>query len=187
MRGFGMTLLGLSLLAAATWWLQERSTPERHSGDRAHVPDQTAYGIQVTLLGQEGLPSRHLLATSLTHYPDDDSTELTAPVLTVFSQGHPPWVIHSETAWIGSEGDMMLLHGEVTMDREAGPALRPFHVRTREVRVETPNDYAETDEFVFAHSTDDWVTGFGMQLWFGEPMRLKLLNQVRGRYDVKNP
>lgn len=184
MRRFGTVILGLGLLAAASEWLRERTVPGRGQGERTHIPDQTAYGVEATTMADNGLPGRHLLAAALTHYPDDDSTELAQPVLTLFSETHPPWIARSETAWVGSEGDMILLHGDVAMDREADQETRPFHVRTREVRVETPEDYAETDELVFAYSRDDWVTGFGMQLWFGEPMRLKLLNHARGRYAV---
>jgi lipopolysaccharide export system protein LptC len=59
-----------------------------------------------------------------------------------------------------------------------------MHLVTRDLRVQRKAEYAETDQPVSANSGTSQVEAVGMQAWLGEPMRIKLLSRVRGRYEV---
>ena len=157
-------------------------TPQAES---RHSPDFFAEGFTVTTMAADGLAARSLSGEKMLHFQDDQSTELTRPVITIFEKDKPPWKVKSETGWVSPDGEVILLQGRVTIDRMAAPGVRPVHVVTRELRVQPNDEYAETDQPVDLRSRRDWLKSNGMQLWFGKPIRLKFLARVRGYYEPK--
>lgn len=177
--------LFLTLLAIGTGWLNltHREDPPRVS--RApHLPDFWVEGFNALTMDAEGRPARRLTASLMRHFEDDGTTELTAPVLLVYEPGLPPWHIRSERGWMSGDGNLLLLQGEVLIDREASERSRPVHLVTRDLRVQPREDYAETDQAVHAESGPHWVTSQGLEAWLRAPVRIKLLAQVRGHYAV---
>ena len=77
---------------------------------------------------------------------------------------------------------MVLLSGEVEINRPGSAEARDIHIVTRDLRVQPEQDYAETDELVTITSEQNWVRSTGMQAWLREPIRLKLLSQTRAHY-----
>jgi lipopolysaccharide export system protein LptC len=136
-------------------------------------------------MDETGRRHRKLTTPHLRHYPDDDSSELDRPVLTVFKEGAPPWVIRSETGWISDDGDEIILQGRVFIDREAGEGTRPVHIKTRELRVRPEEEYAQTDELVEITSDADWLTSMnGARVWFGETSKIDFVGRVHALLDV---
>jgi lipopolysaccharide export system protein LptC len=183
-RNISVGLL-LLIIAAGSWWLarQLESDGRSRQADQ-HLPDYTLEQLATTTLDKEGKPLRRLQASRLAHYPDDDSTELSRPHLTLYEEGRPPWRVRSERGWLSGDGELLLLQGQVDIDRSAAPTVRPAHIVTHNLRVQPRENYAETDEQVSMRSEKSWVTSKGLQLWFAQPMRLKLLTNVRGHYEV---
>ena len=179
-------LLLLVALAAGSWalatWLQQRELAAKPPG---HAPDYQLDTLELTTMGPDGRPRRRLAASRMVHYADDDSTELTEPRLTVFESPRPPWQVRSAKGWVSADGEMVLLQGEVHIDRAASKDTRPVEILTHDLRVQPRASYAETDQPVDARSGGDRVQAVGLQVWFAGPVRLKLLSKVRGRYEVK--
>jgi len=172
------------LLAALTWWLAQQVAEETAYEPQPDSPDFYLEHFTATTMGLDGKPDKSLSAERMIHYPADDSTELTQPRMTVFDKDRPPWRIQSETGWVSGDREIILLNGEVKIDRSAAEEVRPLHLTTRNLRVQPEQNYAETDEYVYAESDNSWVESTGMQAWFKKPMRIKLLAKVRGRYEV---
>ncbi len=174
------------MLAAGSWglatWLQQR---ERAAKPPAHAPDYELDTLELTTMGLDGAPRRRLAADRMVHYADDDSTALTEPRLTVFDSRRPPWQVRSAQGWVSGDGELVLLQGEVHIDRAAAKDVRAVEILTHDLRVQPKASYAETDQPVDARSGTDRVQAVGMQMWFDGPVRLKLLSKVRGRYEVK--
>ena len=181
-----LSILGLALaLAGATWWLAswlQRGEDDRRQTGRA--PDYYLETLEFTTMGPQGRPERRLRAERMVHYADDDSTELTAPRLTVYDDPGPPWEIEADKGRVSGDGELVVLRGEVRIEREAAEGVRPVQIATRELRVRPEASFAETDQAVDAHSGGDRVRSDGMQIWFDGPVRIKLLANVRGRYEV---
>jgi lipopolysaccharide export system protein LptC len=177
----------LLLLVAGTLWLARQGAQEAPPRSvREHRVDYYLEGVDATLMELSGRPGKRLVAERMTHYMDDDSTELKLPRLTLYDLDRPPWRVNSETGWLSGDGEVLLLQGAVKIDRSAAPGVRPMHIRTRDLRVQPRDNYVETDADVHARSNQDRIDAKGMQIWLQQPIRIKLLANVRGRYEV-NP
>ena len=173
-------MVAIALLA---WWYSASRAPETAvSTDRQRRPDYVVENLSGVTMGVNGRPARLLATPLLRHYPDDQSSEVETPVMTVFSEDAPPWVIRSERGWISADGDELLLQGAVRAERASAPNLAPMVLVSSEMLVLPDADYAETDRFAELERGDDWVTAKdGMQVWFGEQMRVKLFGRNRTR------
>jgi len=174
----------LALLAAASWWLarQQGPAPLRIPA-AAHTPDYWGEGIRALTLDAHGRPHQRLQATASRHFPDDGSTELERPRLLIYRPERPPWHIQAERGWVSQDGGLMLLRGQVRIDRAAAPGVRPVHLVTHDLSVRPRDEYAETDAPVRIESRADWITATGLKAWFHPAVRIKLLARVRGHYE----
>jgi lipopolysaccharide export system protein LptC len=175
----------LLLWIAASGWLSHIEEKPRQYQPQAHAPDYYLKNFTASTMGLDGRMEKQLSATRMEHFPDDDSTELERPLLSIHDAERPPWKIRSERGWVSGDKQLVLLQGRVHIDREEAPGIRPLHIVTHDLRVQPDDNYAETDAEAQATSHDDWLTSVGMQLWFARPIRVKLLSQVRGRYEIE--
>jgi lipopolysaccharide export system protein LptC len=191
LRSSGRPLaLGALLLALAggSWWLtQSRQDAGQRQPSPPNTPDYWIDGLVARTMDENGRPRRLLNAESMRHFPHDDSTELTRPELLLLEPGRPTWSVRSELGWVSPDGELVLLQGEVHIDREAAAGVRPTHLVTRNLRVQPKDEYAETDQPARLESGSHWVESIGLQVWLREPVRIKLLADVRGHYEVNAP
>lgn len=179
--------LMLFLVGALAWWfLSEEDTAPEIEQTGARRPDYEVDGLTATMMDETGRPHRKLTTPQLRHYPDDQSTELDQPVLTVFNEETPPWVIRSETGWISADGDEIILRGRVFIDREPSRNTRPVHLKTWELLVKPQEEYAQTDQLVEVTSEADWLTSMGgARVWFGEKSHINFIGRVHALLDVE--
>ncbi len=162
--------------------MQDRAEQEIIQHGRS--PEYFVQGLTLTSLDKAGAPRQVLRAQRLVHYDDDGATELEQPRLTVYDREKPPWQISSVEGWVSANGDLVLLEGDVTIARQEGPENRPLRIVTQNLRLRPDDDYAETDQFVQVFSHNDWLESEGAKVWFAQPVRIKFLSKVRGRYEV---
>ncbi|VAX05488.1 Lipopolysaccharide export system protein LptC [hydrothermal vent metagenome] len=176
--------LFILLAAGSKWLVQVTHDNEVEKVKSAHTPDYFVDDFSISYMNIEGKLERTLSAEHMKHYPDDDSTELTRPHLVIYEADTPPWKIRSETGWVSGDGTLVLLNGEVKIDRAAAPGIRPLHITTSNMRIRPKEHYAETDEKTKLRSNHDVQTSVGMQAWLKKPIRIKFLSKVRGRYEI---
>ncbi|OGT90874.1 MAG: LPS export ABC transporter periplasmic protein LptC [Gammaproteobacteria bacterium RIFOXYA12_FULL_61_12] len=182
-----LTLIFLAI-AVFTWWLNSGETDGDTSRvtKEGHFPDFYLENVNGTEMDERGFPARNLSAQKMVHYADDKSTELLRPRMMVFErEDQPPWVIRSASGLMSGNGVDLLLQGEVKIDRESGEGVRPAHMTTRDLHINTETEFARTDQPVFAISLNDKIESVGMQAWLKAPVRIKLQSKVRGRYEVQ--
>lgn len=185
MKRFRPILAVLLVLAAAlSWWLRDTPAPQRMAEERKGPRDSDYYirGLDVTRMTPNGTPAHRLRAEQVRHFTDDDTTQMARPHLTVYQDQAPPWEVDAENALVSADGDLVLLSGDVLIERAGGSDNRPMRIVTRNLRVQPHEDYAETDEKVRVESNADWLNATGMQAWLRPPSRLKFLSQVKGYY-----
>ena len=176
----GVLLAATGLLA---WWYRASLAPEPQAPPSAQRrPDFVVERLTAVTMDQLGKPERHLSTPELRHYPDDGSSELDTPVLTLFDPPAPPWRAQARSGWVSADGKEWLMQGPVRIERDAAPGFTPVVLTTSELLVLPDNEYAETDRFVELESRDDWVTAKdGMQAWFGQRMRVRFFGRTRAR------
>ena len=180
----GIIILVLGGLAGAAWWFSWSSRlPEPVRESDASSPDFYMDGTTIVMIGRGGHRGNELRADTLVHYPGDDSTNLTNPVLTVYKKDSAPWTVVSEAARVSSGGNLILFQGKVTISRGGTQGDRPLQLITRNLRWRPDDSYAETDEHASLRSGANTLDGVGMEAWLDSPVRLTLLSRVRSVYE----
>lgn len=175
----------LAILAIATWWLARLSEPDQVEQTVApeHSPDYFSTGYIKIEMNIDGKPKNKVVADKVIHYSDDNTTELQNPLMTIYKVDAPNWMIQSEIGIVPAGGRDMFLKGKVYINREQAEGVKPIMVNTSNLRVNPEQDYAETDEWAELIMPPNRTTGIGMEANFGTPLRIKLLSNVRGRYE----
>jgi len=175
----------LFLLAISSWFLADLFEPKAVVKVPVidHSPDYFSHGYYKKEMDKEGLLKNELTADKMIHYSDDETTHLDNPVMTLHSADVPPWVIKSETAILEADGDHLQLIGNVNVSRDGAKNLRPFVLNSSEMRVKLSTSYAETRQWAEIIDAQNRTQGIGLQITFIEPVRIKFLSKVKGRYE----
>lgn len=112
-----------AVLGLLSLWLQygiieeqpiAEDTPERHDPDY-YIENFTAVGMD-----KDGRRRYILEAERMVHYPDDDTALLDSPHIVQFAPGVAPQHTYSESGWMSSDGNEILLTGNVRVIRGRG-------------------------------------------------------------------
>jgi lipopolysaccharide export system protein LptC len=177
-----MFALVLSLL----WWVNElRRTETKQPEIARDTPDTYAVNLQVKQYDREGRLQQILQTPRMNHYEKRDITELSQPKVRRFRPGQPAWRMQGEKAIADHRQETLFIPGRVVIERTAKGDYSPYHIVTEDLMIHTADDYAETSKPVRIDSAEDRISAIGLQVWFEEPSRVKLLNRVRGHYEFR--
>jgi lipopolysaccharide export system protein LptC len=90
----------LVLLAALTFWLNRVIQGDNPRGPQRHDPDYWVEHFEVRRFDIDGKLQHTLVADKLLHYPDDDTTIVTAPRITYHQL--PPTEVSARMAYVGA-------------------------------------------------------------------------------------
>lgn len=161
---FPIALLGM--IAALTFWLQAALTPQEAAPDRrkTHEPDAIAENFEIRRLDDHGRLKYRLSAPYLTHFPDDDSSEVHSPRLIAYRQDAPPVTLTANLATITTRGESVLLHQDVRLFRPADAKSPALLVQTPKLTVEPELGIAHTDQNLRITQGSSWLTGTGAHI-----------------------
>ena len=170
-------------LALLTFYLERAvRVEEQHPSLRRHDPDYLLNNFTTTTYDRDGVAQSVLSADKMTHYPDDDSTELAAPRMV---QSRPPgarFTVTADRGVLSSGGDEIFLYGNVVLVRDAD-ALRPrARVTTSFLHVLQDRALARTDKPVSIEEERRSITGRGME-YNHESSEFLLRDDVRARLE----
>jgi lipopolysaccharide export system protein LptC len=179
--------LVLAFLVLLSWlasdWLSPQ--PKIIQSTLGHQPDSFSKKFTKITMTEDGRPKNKLVAESMVHFKDDDTTELEKPVFTYFNPDAPPWEVYSDTGIISSEGETIFLKDKVLITREAAEGIEPVVVNTENLTINPNINYAQTDEFAELISNRNRISGIGLSLYFGDYKRIELHSNVRGKYFTR--
>jgi lipopolysaccharide export system protein LptC len=180
---YWLPLVPLFALLGATYWLNQQVLPEPAKPDNSkrHDPDAIVENFSATKLNEQGAPSFVMAATKMLHYPDDDSTTLEAPRITMLSVGQPAIHAVAKRATISSKGDEVFLHDAVEVLREASAQQDKLTLQTEYLRIVPDQDLATTDRAVTIVDAHNIVHATGMEM-DNKTRTLKLLSQVKSEH-----
>ena len=181
-----LPLLPLLGLLGASYWLNQQVQPEPAKPDKSkrHDPDAMVENFSATNLNEQGMPSFMMAAKKMLHYPDDDSTTLEAPRITMLPAGQPAIHATAKSGTLSSKGDEVLLHDDVEVLREASAQQDELTLHTDSLHIIPDQNWANTDRAVTIADAHNTVRATGMEM-DNKTRTLKLLSQVRSEYATK--
>ncbi|MCE1183274.1 MAG: LPS export ABC transporter periplasmic protein LptC [Rhodocyclales bacterium] len=183
-----LPLILLAFIAATTFWLSQQAQQgeARPARAPAHIADATAENFVVRRFDETGRLKYQLAAPHLTHYPDNDASEIRTPVLTAFRPDALPITLSADHALVTSKGEIIYLTDNVKIVRPTGQNRPDLIARMPDLTVETETEQAHTDSRVLITQGVSHINGVGMHL-DNHAATLTLKSQVRGEYIRPQP
>lgn len=176
--------IGLVLsLALVSWWLNDLARLPQIADNRGftHDPDAIADEFRVLSFDLKGQPQSQLTARHMSHYMDDDTTELVEPRVELYDPGRMAKV-RSRRAVIGSSGDNIYLLNQVHVDQNLPAPQRPITLDTEYLQVTPQAKLMITDRAIVMRQGRAVVTAGG--LYLDNRRRTLLLNGgVKASYE----
>jgi lipopolysaccharide export system protein LptC len=173
-------------LALGSFWLLE--VMRRTAGDflpspQRSEPDFYVEKFNYVKISKTGSAQYHISGTRLTHNPEDDSYDITLPVINNLGNVQAPMTIRSERAQVNSDNSQVHLYDNVHMDRPASPTNEPMHAKTEYLLVLPDDDVMRTDKPVELTLGRSKLTGTGMMA-NNATRELRLTSNVHGTYQA---
>jgi len=180
---YWLPLLPLLGLLGATYWLNQQAQPEPVKPDSSarHDPDSIVENFSAIRLNEQGTPHFIMNAKKMLHYPDDDSTALEVPRITLLAEDRPAILVTAETGTISSKGDELFLQGDVEVLREAGTQQDQFMLKTEYLHIIPDQNLVRSNRAVTFIETHTTVNAVGMEL-NNKTRTIKLLSKVRSEH-----
>ena len=173
-------------LAGLTFWLdhQVRVEDGSHPSMRRHDPDYLVDNFTTTTYTRDGNVESVLSAAKMVHFPDDDSTELTAPRVLQARPTQPRYTARADRGRVSREGDEIFLYDNVLLVREADEARPEARMATSFLHILRDRNLVRTDREVRFEEPGRWLTGRGME-YFNATRELFLHADVHGSFESK--
>ena len=184
MKSIGATLfplLLLGLLAALTYWLA-RTANFDESMKRAkarHDPDFVVEHFGIQRFNAAGELQNSLTAERMTHYPDNDSTEIASPVLDYYRPDQTPTRVTAQRAWLNHDGKEVRLMGKVRLVHQGTAEVPDTVLETSRLTVFPDDELAQGNVPVTISRGKSVVVGSGVE-YKGKENLAVLKGRARG-------
>jgi len=178
----------LVIIAAFSYWILDKLSEDDVTklSKLAHYPDYYMENFTTLTMNQDGTPKNRLNAVYMAHYPDDNTSELHEPELVIFRKEKPPINVKSDTGWVTSNNDVILLNGNVYLHQNDDDGNLKLELITEDARVLVDQKYAETDKAATLISKKSTTTSIGMRAYLQE-QRMEFLNNVQTTIESSTP
>ena len=178
-------LVIVALLAIASFWLEQvvRNEHRESLGKQRHDPDTIVERFAIDHFDTSGKLQSRLTASQLLHYPDDDTADITSPVLTL-TRDERPVVFTSQRARASNTTKVVVLQGSVRGERQATSSEPAQILTTEELTVFTDEEIARTSLPVLYTQGSARLDGIGAE-WNNLDGLLQIHSQVRGEFPPR--
>ncbi|HTH93680.1 MAG TPA: LPS export ABC transporter periplasmic protein LptC [Rhodocyclaceae bacterium] len=153
----------LLMLAGLTFWLQRASQVDNTADPNArHDPDYMIDNFTVQRFDQQGSLYQTLVAQHMQHYPDDDSSDVTAPHMTYL--GPRQTDVTADRANVDSGGKTIVLYDNVRVVHAGATAKDPAtQIDTSKMTVFPDDEIARSDVPVTITQGKSVLHGTGLE------------------------
>ena len=178
-------VLLMGALAALTYWLNAQVRPPvaAFDGSARHDPDIFIENFKAVSLDADGNVSQALSARIARHFPDDDATELEAPLITISEPGKPKLSVTSNHASVTGDQKNAYFNGKVKAVRDATAADShdgPITIESEYLHVIPKEDKIDTDKPVTITDARGIINATGMEI-DNKAKTIKLKSRVSGQ------
>jgi lipopolysaccharide export system protein LptC len=174
----------LSLLAALTWWLDQKVQPAGpHDGGSSTDPDFVAENFEAKRMNEDGTERYSVIAKKMEHYPVDNSAVLEEPRLTHFDPDKGPVSIRANRGVVSSNGETVDFRDAVQVRRAPFGGDPEMTLTTSFLHVVPDKDLVQTDREVTLTHGNSTVKSVGLE-FNNKTRQLKLLSNVKGQLQT---
>lgn len=174
-------------LALLTFYLERTVREEEsHPALRRHDPDYMVTNFTATTYDRDGMPLSMLSAARMTHFPDDDTTELVAPRIVQTKPQEARISVSAERGSISGDGEEVFLYDNVVLLRDAEGERPAARLTTSFLHIVRDRSLVRTDREVTIVEDRRSLSGRGME-YNSDSRRFTLQADVRGRFEPKTP
>ena len=173
----------LAVLAGAYWLNRPAEIVTQPLLRDPHLADALADGISAQAYDLQGKPHFILTAKQLTHYPDDDSSELTHPDVTMLTPNGADLHLTGARGVLSQRGDLVELMGEVQVTRAAVAPQSELVVRSDYLKFLPKLDRVSSNRAVTFTDANNTINAHGFEL-DNRAQTLQFLSQVKAVHVV---
>jgi lipopolysaccharide export system protein LptC len=183
---FPLVLAGL--MALLTFWIYQTVEQQgpKIDGSNRHDPDYIMENFVTTQTDVMGKLRYVLSATKMVHFPDDDSTELTQPTYTQYTENKPYSKIKGLRANVSSNGEEIEVLDDVIVIRQAFDGKGEMQLLTDKLIIYPNKDLAKTDSPVVIKQDPKTVIHATGMIYDKKKQTLQLFNRVNAHYEKPN-
>jgi lipopolysaccharide export system protein LptC len=173
----------LPILAIISIWLLSGEDNEKDlspDDEKLRTSDYSMTKFTLTVMDDSGSPSRIITGDKMSHYPDDDSTEILFPVAHVIDQEKDNWIMSSNKGLTQGKGEEITLTGNVIITRQDNNEIE---LRTEQLILDTLHNTAYTDLAVSIKSPYGNTESVGLHASLEDKM-INLHSRVKGFYNA---
>ncbi|MCF6218792.1 MAG: LPS export ABC transporter periplasmic protein LptC [Gammaproteobacteria bacterium] len=178
-------VIGFALAAviAIAWFSQEvMESPGESELVMESQSDFHMRGLNLHVSSEGGDAKYHVFASSLTHFPHNDTMSLQEPKMVIYHQGQPSWVVAAKEGLLKKKEQQLELRHHVSL-YEGGADAAPLRLELEHIIVDLVKKQAssEADIALKQHDVGE-LSGRGLLLDL-QNNRLQLQSKVRVRYE----
>lgn len=155
---------GIGLVLASFWLLQlmHRGATENAPEARGSEPDYYVENFTFVRMSKTGQARYNVAGRRMIHRPDNDTYEITLPVVHSFSQEQPPLMMRAEQAIAVPDSSVIHMRDKVEVDRPGSATAQHFHLKSDDLDILPDDDVIKTDRPVDLTLGSSRLSGVGM-------------------------
>ena len=147
-------------------------------------PDYFVEKMERFSFDKKGKLQNELESELVKHFPHDDSLELKSPRMKIYEKKGKPWNVVSESAWINSDGTIVLLNGNVYIWKLDNYGNKEYGIITSDLTIKPEEKFAQTKKAARITNQGTVTNTIGLKVVFKEG-RVQLSDRVRTIYEPK--
>lgn len=181
-KNISISLLLLLATGLSIWSiLVSTAVPTTHELTNPKEADSFMQDVVATVLNSDGAPTMKLITPKMIHYPENNTTRIFTPRVTLFRKSPKPWYVDADYATASHGIDEILFWSNVNIHHPADEENPNTTLQTDTLKVFPAAQVATTDKPVTFIQPDTIVHGIGM-LANLDAGTIKLLSQANGEY-----
>lgn len=184
----GVLLLIAVLLALGSFWVLDvmrKSMEEVTPLSKRTEPDYYVEQFNFVRMTKTGQVQYHISGERMTHNPQDDTYEITQPVIKSLSDNYPPVTIRAKRAVADPNTSQVQLFNDVQMERPASATAKRLHMVSDYLLVLTDEEIMKTHRPVELLVGNSTLKGVGM-FTNHATREFRLLDQVQTLFPPRS-
>lgn len=184
-----LPIIVVTILALISFWIESKVKAPLHKSKASlrHDPDYYLENFVTTKTDVQGNLKSMLAATSMHHYPDNDSTFLTRPRFSQFTNNKLYTQIEGQKGQISSNGEVVEFTNRVIVYRPAIADRPEMRLSTDYLKIFSKQEIASTNSpVVITQGPKTVIRGTGM-IYDKKQQTVTLLKKVKVHYEKPLP